>query len=188
MYTTSSKKFASSLRDPQPILPQSYHLWQWLCKSKKNQSQKSKSLLIYWIPHNWSKPNLWFVAWISSQVYIYCYPHCFNIMRGRTITWPKFLDETAAAKCLSPKPQFRLWHTQDAPRYKSNKTPGDVFGCGATERVIKHQGKKKKPGLQQVRDATLKSLHKTLLGQHIFWRLNKTGYHSRYWGKEKEEP
>lgn len=168
MYTMSSKKFASSLWDLQPILPQSYHLWQWLCKSKKNQSQKSKSLLIYWIPHNWSKPNLWFVAWISSQAYIYCYPHCFNIMRDRTITWPKILDETAAAKCLSPKPQFRLWRTQAAPRYKSNKTPGDVFGCGATERVIKHQGKKKSQDCSKSEMLLWKAYIKHFLGSTFF--------------------
>lgn len=127
-------------------------------KKNKNQSQKSKSLLIYWIPHNWSKPNLWFVAWISSQAYIYWYPHCFNIMRGRTITWPKILDETAAAKRFSPKPQlnsrwcFWMWCNGEG-----DKTPRE----------------KKEPGLQQVRDATLKSLHKALLGQQVFWRLNK---------------
>lgn len=55
-------------------------------------------------------------------------------------------------------------------------TPGDVFSHGARQRVAKHHGEGKernrtpenKARLQSDRDATQQSLHKTLLGQHVF--------------------
>lgn len=49
--------------------------------------------------------------------------------QARSITWPRIFDETAAGRCLSPKPELRLWQTRDALQYKSNRNLLDSRWC-----------------------------------------------------------